>query len=252
MAKKTTDSTETKSKTNKTTKKPKITKSITDNFGSISSLDSYLPIKSISNSRDSITEFDYNLIKTKASVKFKKLYDNSPTPEYAHVGDMGVDLKAYSLEYDFINDRYIYGSGLAFESSNGVGAFGLVRSSFSKIDCMLANHVGVLDTATYRGEIMAIFKPKVDTETYLKFEAMKIWDNLPWYKKLKKLSFEKIYQQVRSDFFISKKYLDRAPYKLGEKMLQMVFIQHPEIILEETTELSNTERGEGGFGSTGA
>jgi dUTP pyrophosphatase len=40
-------------------------------------------------------------------------------------------------------------------------------------------------------------------------------------------------------------------YNVGDRIAQIMIIPHPEIEFEETNELSDTERGEGGFGSTG-
>ena len=40
-------------------------------------------------------------------------------------------------------------------------------------------------------------------------------------------------------------------YQIGDRIAQIMIIPHPDIQFEETDELSNTERGEGGFGSTG-
>ena len=40
-------------------------------------------------------------------------------------------------------------------------------------------------------------------------------------------------------------------YKVGDRVVQIMIIPHPTIELNEVNELSNTERGEGGFGSTG-
>lgn len=40
-------------------------------------------------------------------------------------------------------------------------------------------------------------------------------------------------------------------YKVGDRICQIMIIPHPTIELEEVDELTNTERGEGGFGSTG-
>ena len=41
-------------------------------------------------------------------------------------------------------------------------------------------------------------------------------------------------------------------YQEGEKALQLIIIPYPQIQFEEVDELSNTDRGDGGFGSTGA
>jgi len=40
-------------------------------------------------------------------------------------------------------------------------------------------------------------------------------------------------------------------YKAGDKIGQLIILPYPTIYLEEVEELSSTERGEGGFGSTG-
>jgi dUTP pyrophosphatase len=40
-------------------------------------------------------------------------------------------------------------------------------------------------------------------------------------------------------------------YKVGDRIMQIIIIPHPPIQFEEVEELNNTERGEGGFGSTG-
>ena len=45
--------------------------------------------------------------------------------------------------------------------------------------------------------------------------------------------------------------LDSLAYKVGDRVCQIMIIPHPEIEFEEVNELNNTERGEGGFGSTG-
>ena len=40
-------------------------------------------------------------------------------------------------------------------------------------------------------------------------------------------------------------------YEVGERAAQIMILPYPQIQFEEVEELSNTERGEGGFGSTG-
>lgn len=43
----------------------------------------------------------------------------------------------------------------------------------------------------------------------------------------------------------------RAPYKVGDRMAQLVIMPVAEMALEEVISLSNTDRGDGSFGSTG-
>lgn len=40
-------------------------------------------------------------------------------------------------------------------------------------------------------------------------------------------------------------------YQIGDRIAQIIIIPHPQIQFDEVNELSDTERGEGGFGSTG-
>ena len=45
--------------------------------------------------------------------------------------------------------------------------------------------------------------------------------------------------------------LDSLKYKVGERGAQIVILPYPQIFMTEVPELSNSERGDGGFGSTG-
>ena len=45
--------------------------------------------------------------------------------------------------------------------------------------------------------------------------------------------------------------VERDSYKVGDRICQIMIIPHPDIQFEEVEELNNTERGQGGFGSTG-
>jgi len=45
--------------------------------------------------------------------------------------------------------------------------------------------------------------------------------------------------------------LDSLSYKVGDRIAQIMIIPHPPIEFKEVDDLSETERGDGGFGSTG-
>jgi dUTP pyrophosphatase len=51
--------------------------------------------------------------------------------------------------------------------------------------------------------------------------------------------------------FVKTNGLDSMKYKVGERGAQIIIIPFPKVTIVESDELSNTERGEGGFGSTG-
>ena len=90
-------------------------------------------------------------------VKIKKLVENAVIPAYSKKGDAGLDLTAVSREFDN-NGNIVYGTGLAVEIPEGFVGLLFPRSSNSKTDLYLTNHVGVVDSG-YRGEIMFKFRP---------------------------------------------------------------------------------------------
>ena len=50
--------------------------------------------------------------------------------------------------------------------------------------------------------------------------------------------------------FTLEEFLEKYPYKVGDKIAQMVCLKYPTVELIEKNELSDTERGTNGFGST--
>ena len=43
----------------------------------------------------------------------------------------------------------------------------------------------------------------------------------------------------------------KGSYKVGERVAQLLILPYPEVEFELSEELSETERGQGGYGSTG-
>ncbi len=87
-------------------------------------------------------------------VKIKKLHPDAKIPQYAKVGDAGMDLIAISKT--ITNEIVTYGTGLSIEITEGHVGLIFPRSSIYKMDLYLTNAVGVIDSG-YRGEIMAKF-----------------------------------------------------------------------------------------------
>ena len=181
-------------------------------------------------------------------VKFK-LEDGVQVPIKAKPGDIGMDVWAKSFEYDLDNDCYIYHTGIRCEMPEGVGCFILLRSSNCRTDAYMPNSIGLIDTE-YRGELIIKLKDRTSTRNEFMVQSLYGWNNLPWYKKLFKTF----------DEYDSKKWAELmddieeglwAPYEVGEKIGQLVFLRFPNVKDEIVEELSETVRGEGGFGSTG-
>lgn len=151
-------------------------------------------------------------------VKIKKLVPEAVIPAYAKPGDAGMDLTAVKVEYDRVSKCFIYHSGLAFEVPEGHVMLLFPRSSNRKTEAYLTNSVGVIDSG-YRGEVMACFKRR---------------DN-------------DVFPEHKDTFIIE----HQAPYKVGDRFAQVMIIPYPQIEFDEADELSDTERGAGGYGSTG-
>jgi dUTP pyrophosphatase len=155
-------------------------------------------------------------------VRTKILDKSIKTPElkYARPGDAGIDLTATSKWYDEFGNT-CYGTNRAFEIPEGFVGLLFPRSSNSKTDLRLTNSVGVLDSG-YRGEVM--FKYRNDN-----------------------------YIKVEEDKFLFKKGVlgfSNEP-DIGDRVGQLIIMPYPKVKLVEVDELSETERGEGSYGSTG-
>lgn len=181
-------------------------------------------------------------------IKIKKLSENAVIPKYAIDGDVGMDLTAIDVEYDEEKDMYIYHTGISIESPKHYGVLIFPRSSNRNTDAYICNHVPVIDTAVYRGEIMICFKNRDSlNQIALKEEMDELLTSLQLYRDPSDAVEEayKAYDKAKED---PMKY---APYKVGDRICQMVVIPYPNVLFKETDELSKTERGEKGFGSTG-
>jgi len=148
-------------------------------------------------------------------VKIKKLNPLAQIPSYAKVGDAGMDVVATEILKD-TPEQITYGMGIALEIPEGFVGLVFPRSSIRKTGLQLSNSVGVIDSG-YRGEIQATFN--------------KIFGSEGMYDETK----------IPTTEF----------YKVGDRIAQIMIIPHPTIEFNEVDELSESERGEGGFGSTG-
>ena len=164
-------------------------------------------------------------------LKFKKLDERAVIPQYAHVGDIGMDVTAIDVEYDIERDVYIYHTGLACEMERGYALLCFCRSSNTKTEAYLPNAVGIVDAATYRGEIQFRYKNRdaISTYTTNEFGA----------------------REHFTDTQLKERAMNKAPYKVGDRIGQFVVVKVPEVEVLEVDTLSDTDRGTGGFGSTG-
>lgn len=167
-------------------------------------------------------------------VNIKKLHPNAVVPSYAHDTDCGMDLTAVSKTFDEYGN-VVYGFGLAFEIPKGYAGFIFPRSSNHKSRMLLTNSVGVID-AGYRGEVTAKFAQRTSLGIPKKF--------LPRIKYL-------LTGKMEICRLSSYEAANVNNYNVGDRVAQMVILPYPKVEFVEVDELSDTERGTGGYGSTG-
>ena len=210
--------------------------------------------------KDFITYAKEAIGQTPLEIKLKKLDKNAIIPEYAHDGDVGMDLTAISVEYDREHDMYIYHTGIAFETDKHYGIFLFPRSSNRKTDAYLCNHVGIADSAIYRGEIILCFKNRTSLEVRAEIEKNRCFISRLSYEPFTTSGGDSIvfnWSNIARDAenagsWIYDNPMLYAPYQVGERVAQMVVLPYPNIKISEREELSETERGSSGFGSTGS
>lgn len=177
---------------------------------------------------------------TRVELKIKKLTSTAKLPTRAHKTDAGMDLYADSTETDE-NGNLVIGTGIAVEIPKGYVGLIYPRSSIANRDLLLTNSVGVIDSS-YRGEIKAKFTHTLIDIVNFKSMLHALLKRLcP--KLAKRISLEKSTNEIyiNSEFF----------YEVGERIAQLIIMPYPQVKLTEVEELSESERGEGGFGSTG-
>ena len=152
-------------------------------------------------------------------IKIKRLSENAVLPVKAHATDAGFDLTATSCNIDE-NGAMVYGTGIAVEIPDGYIGIVFHRSSIAKKHIVSSNCVGVIDSG-YRGEVMAKFKPT---------------------------NYFNYYEDCGR---IVERPHDGSIYGIGERIAQLIIMPIPEIEFEEAEELSDSERGIGGYGSSG-
>lgn len=150
----------------------------------------------------------------KLDVKIKRLRHDGVVPTYSKHGDAGMDLTATSKSYDE-HGNVCYGTSLAFEIPAGYVGLLYPRSSNTKKDLILGNSVGVIDSG-YRGEVVFKFKASNSINPDLEIVHSKFWDT----------------------------------YNVGDRIGQIIIMPYPQIEFNLVDELSTTDRGIGGFGST--
>ena len=165
-------------------------------------------------------------------VLFKKLVPYAQKPKFGKLGDAGADLVATSIDLSR-DGQIVYGTGIAVEIPEGMVGLVFPRSSVRNYDLSMSNSVGVIDSG-YRGEIMVTFNVNVQNITYQNIhdliDSQELDNENRW-----KNSFEQ----------------DLKYYEVGDRIAQLIIMPVPLAKYVEVEELSETQRGTDGHGSTG-
>lgn len=153
-------------------------------------------------------------------IEIKRLTDNAVIPAYAKSGDAGLDITATSKSFDGVN--VVYGTGIAIKIPEGYVGLLFPRSSISKKDMLLTNSVGVIDSG-FTGEILFKFKPANDRSI------------------ISRNAITNVFEEI----------IIIEEYEVGDRIGQLLVIPYPQVEFKEVDELPTTERGTGGYGSTG-
>ncbi len=156
-----------------------------------------------------------------------KLTDGATMPRYAKDGDAGMDLTSRSDVVVRPGETVIVGTGVSMEIPRGYVGLVFPRSGLGSRGLTLGNCVGVIDRS-YRGEICA-----------------------PLHNNHSKLdTFETVQRDgsVVTSHFVGDH--DMEVHR-GDRVCQILIMRVEEVDCVEVDELSDTDRGTGGFGSTG-
>jgi dUTP pyrophosphatase len=151
----------------------------------------------------------------KMKVKFKKLVPHAVTPTYAKSGDGCLDLTATSCSTNACMIQGTYRTQVTY----GTGLAVEIPSGYVGL---IFPRSSVSKTCLSLSNAVGIIDSKFRGEMLLKFNIL---------------------HDPTEEFPI---------YKIGDRIGQILILSYRQIEFEEVNELSDTERGIGGFGSSGA
>lgn len=161
-------------------------------------------------------------------IPFVKCHPNAKMPEYAHPDDSGMDVYAVDDYVIHPGETKLIPTGIKVAVPNGYEIQIRPKSGRAlKTKMRIANSIGTVD-AGFRGELQVIIE---NIEPPIKDITYNFDDN----------GRPIITSILRgSDMTIGK----------GEKFAQLVLMEVPKAVLFQVENLDDTERGNGGFGST--
>ena len=164
-------------------------------------------------------------------------------PTKAHKTDNGYDLYAVAMEYNEEMDCYIYYTGISIKVPVGYSLDVIPKSRHRKTNSYMPNTPGDVDPG-YTGEILVNYKPRLPRI------IINIIDNI--HKYLTKHNVNIFGNKGITHLINGLSLVEEgiAPYGAGEAIAQCYLTPHPDIKFNVVAKLPETERGEGGHGST--
>lgn len=167
------------------------------------------------------------------NVKIKRLHPDAKIPAYATELAAGFDLVAVEDAVISPGDTVKVPLGLAFEIPPGYVMLVCMRSGIAlNTKLRQPNGIGVID-ADYRGEVAMMF------DNIAVGHDVPVTNDLVFYVNgTGRLARE---DEINASYIIRK----------GDRVCQAFIIPYPRVNFEVVTELAESERGAGGFGSSG-
>lgn len=196
-------------------------------------------------------------------------------PTYGKEGDACMDMYPIYCEWDRNKDRWIYHTGLAFAIGNSIIRKHITegkiektidvnadnemelrpRSNLTKSDFYIPNAPGTLDWG-YRGELIMIFKNRTSADLIQGISTIITAINKLAIKCGANAEIRQYTQYARQQLSGVIQSINTPPYKCDgiDRCAQLIIRGRDNIVWQEVQtieELGTTERGDGGFGSTG-
>ncbi|MCP1354634.1 dUTP diphosphatase [Aneurinibacillus migulanus] len=178
-------------------------------------------------------------IRNKVPVKIKRLHPDAVIPRYATEGAAGFDLVAVEDIIITPGETKKVPLGLAFEIPEGYVMYVCMRSGIAlKTKLRQPNGIGVIDS-DYRGEVAMMFDNISQESLSRPVELRNVHNN--YLTGIDNVTERTLLRYPHGTYIIRK----------GDRIAQGVIAEAPQAIFVEVDELGETERGDGGFGSTG-
>lgn len=155
------------------------------------------------------------------NIPVKKLKENAKLPHLAKNGDAAFDLIA--VDFEVQGSVVVIGTGLAFEIPEGYEGQVRSRSGLGMKGIGITHGMGTIDSG-YRGEVKVLLSAQGSQQ--------------PWLERGAGASITGVK-------------IGNTILKYGDRVAQLAIREVPQVKFVEVDELSESERGETGFGSSG-